>query len=67
MTKDISLEQKPRRLFGCTANMWIYALGVMGINLGIGLVNSYQAEFFNKIIGLGIAAYSSDSGRYIGH
>ena len=22
----------------------------MGINLGIGLINSYQAEFFNKIL-----------------
>lgn len=32
-------------------NIWLYALGVMGINLGIGLVNSFQAEFFNKILG----------------
>lgn len=29
----------------------MYALGIMGINLGIGLVNSYQAEFFDKILG----------------
>ena len=36
--------------------MWIYALGVMGINLAIGLVNSYQAEFFNKIMGANLIA-----------
>ena len=32
-------------------NLWAYALGLMGINLAIGLVNSYQAEFFNKMLG----------------
>ena len=36
--------------------MWIYALGIMGINLAIGLVNSYQAEFFNKIMGANLIA-----------
>ena len=56
MSKELSLEQKPRRVFGCTLNMWIYALGVMGINLAIGLVNSYQAEFFNKILGANLMA-----------
>lgn len=56
MTKELSLEPKQRRLFGCTSNMWIYALGVMGINLAIGLVNSYQAEFFNKILGANLMA-----------
>ena len=50
------MERKPRRLFGCTGNMWIYALGIMGINLAIGLVNSYQAEFFNKIMGANLIA-----------
>lgn len=29
----------------------IYSLGIMGVQLGIGLVNSYQAEFFNNILG----------------
>ena len=32
-------------------NLWAYALGLLGINLMIGLVNSYQAEFFNKMLG----------------
>ncbi|MBO4380902.1 MAG: MFS transporter [Clostridia bacterium] len=50
MSKELSMNKPQRRLFGCTGNMWIYALGVMGINLAIGLVNSYQAEFFNKIL-----------------
>lgn len=40
-----------KRLFGLNGNMWMYALGVMGINLAIGLVNSYQAEFFDKMLG----------------
>jgi|GEM_PF-42369 len=56
MSNELSLERKPRRLFGCTGNMWIYALGIMGINLAIGLVNSYQAEFFNKIMGANLIA-----------
>lgn len=29
----------------------IYGLGILGIQLSIGLVNSYQAEFFNKMLG----------------
>lgn len=29
----------------------IYSLGIMGVQFGIGLVNSYQAEFFNNILG----------------
>lgn len=44
---DLTKQKKKSAL---TANMWIYALGLMGINLGIGLINSYQAEFFNKIL-----------------
>ena len=56
MPKELSLEKKPRRLFGCTFNMWIYAFGIMGISLAIGLVNSYQAEFFNKILGANLMA-----------
>lgn len=56
MSNEVSLEPKQRRLFGCTSNMWIYALGVMGINLAIGLVNSYQAEFFNKILNANLMA-----------
>lgn len=44
---DLTKQKKKGAL---TANMWIYALGLMGINLGIGLINSYQAEFFNKIL-----------------
>ena len=50
MSNELSMNKPQRRLFGCTGNMWMYALGVMGINLAIGLVNSYQAEFFNKIL-----------------
>ena len=56
MANELSMQPKQRRLFGCTGNMWIYALGVMGINLAIGLVNSYQAEFFNKILGANLMA-----------
>ena len=45
------MNQKPQKRFiGLTGNMWLYALGLMGINFAIGLVNSYQAEFFNKIL-----------------
>ena len=45
------INQKPQKRFiGLTGNMWLYALGLMGINFAIGLVNSYQAEFFNKIL-----------------
>ncbi len=43
------LEQKKKPAL--SANMWIYSLGLLGINLAIGLVNSYQAEFFNKFLG----------------
>ena len=57
MDNRLSLGEKPeKRFFGCNANMWIYALGVMGINFGIGLVNSYQAEFFNKIMNANLIA-----------
>lgn len=56
MSNELSMDKKPRRVFGCTGNMWVYALGVMGINLAIGLVNSYQAEFFNKIMGANLVA-----------
>lgn len=42
-----------------TSNMWIYALGVMGINLAIGLVNSYQAEFFNKMLGANLMIFAA--------
>ena len=44
------LVAKQKKKSALNANMWIYALGLMGINLGIGLINSYQAEFFNKIL-----------------
>lgn len=47
---NATLDQKRKRFAGLTGNMWIYALGVMGINLAIGLINSYQAEFFNKML-----------------
>ena len=57
MSNELTMgEPKQKRFFGCTGNMWIYALGVMGINLAIGLVNSYQAEFFNKIMGANLIA-----------
>lgn len=42
-----------------TSNMWIYALGVMGINLAIGLINSYQAEFFNKMLGANLMIFAA--------
>lgn len=44
------VNKKEKKAGALTANMWIYAFGLMGINLGIGLINSYQAEFFNKIL-----------------
>jgi len=51
------MEQKPQKRFiGLTGNMWLYALGLMGINFAIGLINSYQAEFFNKILGANLVA-----------
>ena len=37
----------------------MYALGVMGINLAIGLVNSYQAEFFNNILGANLMIFAA--------
>lgn len=52
MTISNTLDNQPKKRFiGLTGNMWLYALGLMGINFAIGLVNSYQAEFFNKILG----------------
>ncbi len=51
MTDIAQMEQNGKKKQALTGNMWMYALGVMGINLAIGLVNSYQAEFFNKILG----------------
>lgn len=42
------VNKKEKKAGALTANMWIYALGLMGINLGIGLINSYQAEFSTK-------------------
>lgn len=51
MTLTNTLDNQPKKRFiGLTGNMWLYALGLMGINFAIGLVNSYQAEFFNKIL-----------------
>jgi len=51
MTDVAQMQKKQKKEGALSANMWIYALGLLGINLGIGLINSYQAEFFNKIIG----------------
>ena len=51
------MNQKPQKRFiGLTGNMWLYALGLMGINFSIGLVNSFQAEFFNKILEANLVA-----------
>lgn len=47
---DLMQQKAQKRFVGLTGNMWLYALGLMGINFAIGLVNSYQAEFFNKIL-----------------
>lgn len=41
--------EKPRIL--SMKEAMIYGLGIFGIQLSIGLVNSYQAEFFNKMLG----------------
>lgn len=41
---------QPKEKILSTKAAWIYGLGIMGINLSIGLVNSYQAEFFNKML-----------------
>ena len=57
MTQENLMEQKPeKRFIGLNGNMWMYALGVMGINLAIGLVNSYQAEFFNNMMSVNLIA-----------
>jgi len=57
MAQATLMDKKPeKRFIGLTGNMWIYALGLMGINLAIGLVNSYQAEFFNKILNADLIA-----------
>ena len=45
------LDQNAPKKILTPGNLWAYALGLMGINLAIGLVNSYQAEFFNKMLG----------------
>ena len=58
MGKAKMLDEKTKRIL-TPGNMWAYALGVMGINLGIGLVNSYQAEFFNKMLGANLMAIAA--------
>ena len=52
---DVAQQQKKK---GLSTNMWMYALGVMGINLAIGLINSYQAEFFDKMIGANLMVFA---------
>lgn len=56
MADLVEAKQKEKGLSG---NMWMYALGVMGINLAIGLVNSYQAEFFNNILGANLMIFAA--------
>ncbi len=56
MADLVEAKQKKKGLSG---NMWMYALGVMGINLAIGLVNSYQAEFFNNILGANLMIFAA--------
>lgn len=51
------MQQKPQKK-GLGGNIWFYALGVMGINLAIGLINSYQAEFFNKELGANLMIFA---------
>lgn len=53
------LVQQQKKKPALTGNMWMYALGLLGIQLGIGLVNSYQAEFFNKILGANLMAIAA--------
>ncbi len=50
---DVATKKK-----GLSANMWMYALGLMGINLAIGLINSYQAEFFDKMLGANLMIFA---------
>lgn len=52
------IQEKPQKK-GLGTNMWMYALGVMGINLAIGLINSYQAEFFNKELGASLMIFAA--------
>lgn len=51
------VQSEPKKK-GLSGNMWMYALGVMGINLAIGLINSYQAEFFNKELGASLMIFA---------
>lgn len=51
------VQSEPKKK-GLSGNMWMYALGVMGINLAIGLINSYQAEFFNKELGANLMIFA---------
>ena len=51
MGKAKMLDQGKQERILKPGNLWAYALGLLGINLMIGLVNSYQAEFFNKMFG----------------
>ena len=51
MGKAKMLDSEKKKPILTPGNMWAYALGLLGINLAIGLVNSYQAEFFNKMLG----------------
>lgn len=50
-------QAKPKKK-GLSRNMWMYALGIMGINLAIGLINSYQAEFFNNVLGASLMIFA---------
>lgn len=54
-----TLKNGNKKKSALTSNMWIYALGVMGINLAIGLINSYQAEFFNKMLGANLMIFAA--------
>lgn len=54
---DNLAQTKPKKK-GLSCNMWMYALGIMGINLAIGLINSYQAEFFNNVLGAKLMVFA---------
>ena len=54
MTDVVKQEKKK----GLSTNMWMYALGAMGISLSIGLINSYQAEFFDKMLGANLMIFA---------
>lgn len=55
---EIAAEPKKAKILS-TKSAMVYGLGILGIQLSIGLVNSYQAEFFNKMMGADLMAIAA--------